>query len=185
MKTKFFFLVLPWLIAASLGIYILSTQSSALPTSTSAPSSTPSTSSALSTSSPSTFSVSRIIDGDTIQLETGQTVRYIGIDTPETAHPNKPAECFGKEAADKNKELVLGKSIQLEKDVSETDKYGRLLRYVWVGETLINDYLVRNGFAKSSSYPPDIKYQTQLMEAEREARDNQRGLWSSNACGEP
>lgn len=142
--------------------------------------------SALSTlSTLSTFSVSRVIDGDTIQLETGQTVRYIGIDTPETVHPAKPVECFGKEAADKNKELVLGKNVQLEKDVSETDKYGRLLRYVWVGETLVNDNLVRNGFAKSSSYPPDIKYQTQLMEAEREARKNNRGLWSSNTCGKP
>ena len=128
----------------------------------------------------------RVIDGDTIQLDTGEKVRYIGINAPETVHPSKPVECFGKEASDKNKELLEGKEIRLEKDISDTDKYGRLLRYVFVAENdteiFINDYLVRNGFANSFSYPPDIKHQKKFQEAEIEARENKRGLWADGVC---
>ena len=129
-----------------------------------------------------TFKVISVVDGDTIKLENGQTVRYIGIDTPETVHPFKPVECFGKEASAKNKELVEGKTVRLEKDISETDRYGRLLRYVYVGDVSVNDYLVRNGFASAVSYPPDVKYQEQFNEAEKEARENKRGLWADNVC---
>ena len=122
--------------------------------------------------------VTRVIDGDTIQIESGQKVRYIGIDTPETVDPRKPVQCFGTEAAAKNKELVEGKTITLEKDISETDKYGRLLRYVYQDQVFVNDYLVREGYAHASSYPPDIKYQHQLNQAQQEAQQNNRGLWS-------
>ena len=121
--------------------------------------------------------VAKVIDGDTIKLESGQVVRYIGIDTPETVHPSKPIQCYGKEASNKNKELVEGKEIEMEKDVSETDKYGRLLRYIWIGDIFVNEYLVREGFAHSSTYPPDVKYQNRFREAEREAREESRGLW--------
>ena len=123
--------------------------------------------------------VTRVIDGDTIELETGQKVRYIGINTPETVDPRKPAECFGREASEKNKELVEGKIVELEKDISETDKYQRLLRYVYVDGVLVNDYLVRQGFANASSYPPDVKHQEQFLEAEQEARKDNRGLWAA------
>ena len=125
------------------------------------------------------YQVVRVVDGDTIEIEDGQKVRYIGIDTPETVDPSKSVQCYGKEAADKNKELVEGKMVRLEKDVSETDQYGRLLHYIYVGDTFVNDYLVRQGYAHSSTYPPDVKYQTQFTEAESEARENNRGLWGS------
>ncbi|OGY26947.1 MAG: hypothetical protein A2Z11_02730 [Candidatus Woykebacteria bacterium RBG_16_43_9] len=132
--------------------------------------------------------VTRVIDGDTIEIEGGEKVRYIGIDTPETVHPSKPVQCFGKEAALKNKKLVEGKRVRLEKDVSETDKYGRLLRYVYlprgkagVGEVFVNKILVQDGYAFSSTYPPDVKYQDIFSKAEKEAREADRGLWSS--CG--
>jgi len=105
-------------------------------------------------------------------------VRYIGIDSPETKHPSVDLECYGQEASIKNNELVSGKEIRLEKDVSEIDKYGRLLRYVYVGDIFVNDYLVRQGYAQASSYPPDIKHQEQFRKAEKEARENKRGLWS-------
>lgn len=89
--------------------------------------------------------VERVIDGDTIVLSDGNTVRYIGIDTPEI-HPK--AECFGTEAKTHNTELVLGKSVSLTKDVSETDTYNRLLRYVYLEDgTFVNEALVRNGYA--------------------------------------
>lgn len=122
--------------------------------------------------------VVRVIDGDTIELSDGRRVRYIGIDTPETVDPRKPVECFGKEAAEANRILVDGKTVRLEKDISNTDKYGRLLRYVFVNNQMINESLVHGGFAHSSTYPPDVKYQNQLRDAEQEARENKRGLWS-------
>lgn len=123
--------------------------------------------------------VTRVIDGDTIELEDGQRVRYIGVNTPETVDPRVGVQCFGKEASAKNKELVLNQRVRLEKDVSETDRYDRLLRYVYVGDTFINDRLVREGYAHASSYPPDVKFQEQFRQAEQEARANNRGLWGS------
>lgn len=123
--------------------------------------------------------VTRVIDGDTVEIEGGEKVRYIGIDTPETVDPRKPVQCYGKEASDKNKELVEGKEVKLEKDISETDKYGRLLRYVWLGDILVNEYLVKEGYAQVSTYPPDVKYQDRFLAAQREARENKRGLWEA------
>lgn len=121
--------------------------------------------------------VVRVIDGDTIEIESGERVRYIGIDAPESVHPSKSIECFGKEASKKNGEMVLDKLVRLEKDISERDRYGRLLRYVWMGDILINLELVEQGFAYSYSYPPDVKYQDLFAEAQRRAREENRGLW--------
>lgn len=123
--------------------------------------------------------VKKAVDGDTIELENGQRLRYIGIDTPETVDPKQSVQCYGKEAASKNKELVEGKKVRLEMDVSNEDRYGRLLRYVFLGEIFVNEYLVREGFAKASSYPPDVKYQDKLRLAEQLARENKKGLWGS------
>lgn len=124
--------------------------------------------------------VIRVIDGDTIEVVVvGQTykVRYIGIDTPETKHPTKPVEPYGPEAAAKNEELVGGKIVGLEKDVSETDRYGRLLRYVYVGDLMVNAELVRLGYAQVSTYPPDVRYQDLFLQLQWEAREAGRGLW--------
>jgi micrococcal nuclease len=129
--------------------------------------------------------VLRVVDGDTIEIEGGQRVRYIGIDTPETVDPRKPVQCFGKEAAAKNRVLVEGQEVRLEKDISDTDRYGRLLRYVYVGDTLINELLVSEGYAHASSYPPDVKYQEKLRAAEEEARAEERGLWGNCAASTP
>jgi len=126
--------------------------------------------------------VYRVVDGDTIKIDGGKKrVRYIGIDTPETVHPSKPVECYGKQASNKNKKLVEGKEILLEKDVSETDQYGRLLRYVWIDDILVNELLVREGYAQSSTYPPDVKYQNKFIEAQRLAMAEKKGLWG-NFC---
>lgn len=129
--------------------------------------------------------VTKVVDGDTIEVEiegVKKKLRYIGVNTPETVDPRRVVQCFGKEASNENKRLVEGKNIYLEKDVSETDKFNRLLRYVYLklddGSLLfVNDYLVRQGFANASEYPPDIKYSDRFREAEREARENKRGLW--------
>lgn len=137
---------------------------------------------ATSSSRTSTALVTEVIDGDTIRLESGETVRYIGIDTPETKHPNKPIECFGKEASQKNIELVLGRNVKLVKDVSETDRYGRLLRYVYVGDVFINQELVRQGYAYSSAFPPDISQQELFNEAQKSAQQDILGLWNKAIC---
>jgi micrococcal nuclease len=121
-----------------------------------------------------------VVDGDTIDVRINgvvERVRYIGMDTPETVDPRKPVQCFGKEASAKNTELALGKVVTLERDVSERDRYGRLLRYVYVNGVMINEALVREGYAHVYTYPPDVKYDTVFREAERAAREQGRGLW--------
>ncbi|MCX6813137.1 MAG: thermonuclease family protein [Candidatus Azambacteria bacterium] len=123
--------------------------------------------------------VVRVVDGDTIEIEGGEKVRYIGIDTPETVDPRKSVQCFGVEASKKNKEMVEGKMVRLEKDITDRDKYNRLLRYIWIDDVLVNLELVNQGFAYSYSYPPDIKYQDQIVKAQQEAKDASRGLWSA------
>jgi len=128
--------------------------------------------------------VVRVVDGDTINVEINgkvEPVRYIGIDTPETVDPRKPVQCFGVEASKKNKELLEGKTVRLETDITDRDKYNRLLRYVWLDDILINQKLVEDGFAKSYSYPPDIKYQDKFVAAEKKAREDKLGLWTACA----
>ena len=125
--------------------------------------------------------VIQVIDGDTIKIKGGEMVRYIGIDAPETVDPRKSVECFGKEGFRRNKELVEGKIVRLEKDVVDRDKYHRLLRYVWIDDMLVNAELVKQGFAYAYSFPPDIKYHYLFTKAQQEAMQGKRGLWRS--CG--
>ncbi len=134
-----------------------------------------------------TATVAKVVDGDTIELTTGEKVRYIGIDTPETKHPKKRVECFGREAAQKNKALVEGKTVLLEKDVSDTDRYGRLLRYIYLPNPensleaiFVNEYLVEQGYAYLLTYPPDLKYNDIIRHAQTQARNQRLGLW--NKC---
>lgn len=108
-------------------------------------------------------------------------MRYIGIDTPETVDPRRPVGCFGAEASARNRELVEGKTVGLEKDVSETDGFGRLLRYVWVGGDMANETLVRDGYALAATYPPDVGYAELFASLQMEAREAGRGLWGP-AC---
>ncbi len=125
--------------------------------------------------------VLRVVDGDTIEVEIeGETykVRYIGIDTPETVDPRRPVGCFGEEASAANKALVEGLIVGLEGDVSDTDRFGRLLRYVWLNDSeMVNAILVREGYAQSSAYPPDVRHQELFDGLEAAAREAGRGLW--------
>jgi len=145
------------------------------------PTSTP-TPTATATLTPTVLStqvmVVRVIDGDTIEIEGGEKVRYLGIDAPE------PTKCYGPEATAKNRELVERKKVTLEKDVSERDAFGRLLRYVHVNGLFVNAELVRLGYAFSYHRAPDIKYQEPLLQLEQEARQARLGLWGP-ACATP
>ena len=140
---------------------------------------------ACGTTAPETYEnvlVVRVIDGDTVELENGERVRYLGIDTPETVHPDKPVECYGPEATERNKELVEGKTVSLLQDGPDRDGYDRLLRYVFVDSTFVNGDLVWGGYAYARSYGDvPLFYQT-LVQLERSARERERGLWE--ACME-
>ena len=117
----------------------------------------------------------RVIDGDTIEIkdDTGKTfkVRYIGIDTPENG------DNYFEEAKEANEKLVLNETIKMYKDVSETDKYGRLLRYIYIGDIFVNAYLVENGFAMASTYPPDVEYSDYFAELQNTAQSKGLGFW--------
>lgn len=126
--------------------------------------------------------VVKVVDGDTITVRlNGQElrVRYILVDTPETKHPSRPVEPFGPEAAAANEELVGGKTVFLEKDVSETDQHGRLLRYVYVDDLMVNEELLRQGLARVSTFPPDVKYVDRFLEVQAEAQAAGVGIWGS------
>ena len=134
--------------------------------------------------------VIEVVDGDTLRVSIGgqvETVRIIGVDTPETRDPQQPVMCYGPEATAFTQEMVnrAGGQVLLEKDVSERDRYQRLLRYVWLshpdGQRMLNEELVKWGYAQVSTYPPDVKYQDRFLAAQREAREENRGLWG--ACG--
>ncbi|TMF08018.1 MAG: nuclease [Chloroflexi bacterium] len=129
--------------------------------------------------------VTRVVDGDTIHVEIegkDYRLRYLGMDTPETVDPRRPVGCFGEEARDRNRQFVDGRMVGLERDVSETDSFGRLLRYVWVEDRMINAALVEEGYALASTYPPDVRYSGLFASLQVQAREGQRGLWGP-ACG--
>ena len=121
--------------------------------------------------------VQRVVDGDTILLSNGERVRYLDIDTPETVHPNKPIECFGPQAHQRNKELVENKYITLKQSNTDKDIYGRLLRYVYVEGVFVNAVLVSEGYAFAEDYNNPGHLYDYLEILEQEAIENNLGLW--------
>ena len=126
-----------------------------------------------------------VSDGDTVRvrLDSGRVerVRYIGIDTPETAKPDTPGECYADRARDFNERLVGDRDVRLELDVEQRDRYGRLLAYVYVGGTNVGAELVRRGYAVPLTVPPNVRHVTDISRLARDARSNRRGLWRSCA----
>lgn len=137
-----------------------------------------------------TATVKRVVDGDTIVViidNAEYKLRLIGVNSPEST---TKIEEYGKEASDYTNKKLTGKTVYLEKDVSETDKYGRLLRYVWleiptqiseteIKEKMFNAILVLNGYAQAATYPPDVKYASYFNTFSNTARTNNIGLWKS------
>ena len=124
--------------------------------------------------------VVRVVDGDTIYVRLGdrvEKIRYIGVNSPEIHHPIKGEEPGGREAAEVNRRLVDGHHVRLELDVRARDRYGRLLAYVWVGNTMVNAELLRLGYAQVMTVPPNVRHQDLFIKLQREARDSHRGLW--------
>lgn len=124
--------------------------------------------------------VTRVVDGDTIEVDLNgkvEKVRLIGVDTPETVHPTKGEEPYGKEASNFTKAQLTGKNVSLETDVQERDNYGRLLAYIWVDGKMFNEVLVREGYAQVATFPPNIKYVDRFTAAQQQARQGNKGLW--------
>ena len=105
-----------------------------------------------------------------------------GVNAPEVHHPRKGEEPGGREAAAVNRALVDGQAVRLETDVRSRDRYGRLLAYVWIGDTMINAELVRRGYAQVMTVPPNVKHQALFLKLQREAREARRGLWRDTAA---
>lgn len=136
-----------------------------------------------------------VTDGDTVTARINNKdyeLRMIGVDTPETVHPSKPVAFYGKEASEFSKNKLRGKTVYLEKDVSERDRYNRILRYVWlskpanpkkpsfedVRDKMFNGILLRDGYANLATLPPDVKYLNYFQKIARTAETNQIGLYS-------
>jgi micrococcal nuclease len=127
-----------------------------------------------------TARVIRVVDGDTILAEVGgrsRYVRYIGVDTPETVKPDVPVQCYGPQAHDFNEHLVAGRQVKLVLGAERSDKYGRLLAYVYAGGRFVNADLVRRGFARTLTIPPNDRYAPLFQRLAERAGRLGRGLW--------
>jgi micrococcal nuclease len=123
--------------------------------------------------------VTKVIDGDTFWIDGKEKVRLIGIDAPESRNTGrKKIGYFGKEAKLHLQEFLMGKKVQLKFDVTERDRYQRLLAYVYLEDgTFLNAELVKQGYATVYTVPPNVQYADLFLEMQREARENDRGLW--------
>ncbi len=134
------------------------------------------------------FPVTKVVDGDTIEVAMAgkkEKVRLIGVNTPESVDPRKTVECFGKEASLKAKELIGIQQVRLVSDPTQDDrdKYHRLLRYVFLADgTLINKKLIEDGYGFEYTYDIPYQYQTEFKAAEKSAREANKGLWNEQAC---
>lgn len=130
--------------------------------------------------------VTRVVDGDTVKVRLGggrgtRTVRYIGVDTPESVKPGTPVQCYAKQASAFNERLVAGRRVRLRVGRERTDRYGRLLAYVYLrgeGEQFVNAELVRRGYARTLEIPPNTDFADRFERLERRAREGGRGLWA-------
>jgi micrococcal nuclease len=129
--------------------------------------------------------VEQVVDGDTIVLVGGTTVRIIGLDTPETHHPDLGEQPFGREAWQRATELMAGKVVVLEPDVEPLDHYGRRLAHVWVDERLVAEVLVEEGLGRAMVIPPNERYVERIRAAEDRARGRSAGLWLVEATPIP
>jgi micrococcal nuclease len=141
--------------------------------------------------SPGFYYISRVVDGDTLKLSSGEKVRLIGVDTPEVYYGDKllrdskrsgtdikTIQSLGAKASRFTKDLCLGKRARLEYDVVKHDKYGRVLAYVYLEDgTFVNAKIAEEGYGQIMTIPPNVKYADYFLKLERQAKDGKKGLW--------
>jgi micrococcal nuclease len=133
---------------------------------------------------PETGRVKAVFDGDTVLLESGERVRYLGMDAPEVAHKGEASDCYGDQARAANSRLVLHRMVRLEYDRELRDGYGRILAYVWLADgTCVNMALLRGGFAWLQEPPRGFKHRGEFLDAQREALRQRSGMWSACSFG--
>ncbi len=121
-----------------------------------------------------------IFDGDTIKISKNRTVRYLGINTPEIAHRDEPAEPYGYKSKKYNKDLVYKKKVRLEFDREKKDHYGRLLAYVFLKNgVMINEKIIRNGYGFCLYKYPNIKYSKLFLKCQQKAMIEKKGIWKN------
>ena len=126
-----------------------------------------------------TYRVERVVDGDTIVLAGGERVRLLGVNTPETVAPRTPVQPMGPEASAFTKRLLEGKTVRLGYDKERRDRYGRMLAYVYLGDRLVNEEIIRAGFSPAETqYPYKNEMKRRFRDAEAEAKAAGRGVWS-------
>jgi micrococcal nuclease len=123
------------------------------------------------------YVVNKVINGDTIQLDNGETVKYIGIETPELNVKEGGSEFFARQASRYNQKLVFMKKVRLEFDTEKKDKEGRMLAYVFVKNVFINAELIKLGYARTKIVPPNDKYKNMFLDYEKKAQQSEKGLW--------
>lgn len=123
------------------------------------------------------YVVKKIIDGNTVELDSGEIVKYIGVQAPDLNRKEGGSEFYAKEAVRSNKKLVFMKKVKLEFDVQKKDPQGNTLAYVYVKKTFINAELIKNGCAKAHISEPNIKYKDILLGAEKKAIESDKGIW--------
>ncbi|BCJ85894.1 thermonuclease family protein [Effusibacillus dendaii] len=131
--------------------------------------------------------VKHVVDGDTVESESGEKIRLIGVNTPETVKPNSSVQPYGKAASDFTKSQLQGKKVFIEQDVQPKDKYGRTLAYLYLQEPkteqeieqyMFNAILLKEGYAQLMTIPPNVKYADLFVKLQRQARESNKGLWS-------
>ena len=130
------------------------------------------------------MSVTKVVDGDTFWVDDGSDkgmkIRLIGVNTPETVHPSKPVEYYGREASDYVKSILTDSKVKLKFDVNRVDRYGRTLAYVYLKDgTFLNEDLIKKGYGQAMTVPPNVKYSDWFVELERIARKEKVGLWKN------
>ncbi len=129
-----------------------------------------------------------MVDGDTLKVDLDGkrvTIRVIGLDTPETRDPRKPVQCFGQEASARARSLLEGQQVHISGDPTQagTDRYGRTLAYVWLPDWRLFEYvMIAEGYGHEYTYDIPYRFQDQLKAAQRDAREQSRGLWAPDAC---
>jgi micrococcal nuclease len=135
------------------------------------------------------YQVTRVIDGDTIEVSIDgakEKIRLIGLDTPELVDPRKPVQCFAQEASDYAKKILANQKVRIELDESQgvRDKYGRMLAYIFLADgTLFNKYMIEHGYGHEYTYTHPYHYQSEFNLAEQNAQKEGRGLWAPRVCG--